>query len=324
MSRALARAALALAALVGLLGLLAPRTAAPQDDAPIRLTSGRFTIVGYPSEAQLARSLLAEAARNDTFPGLPRPRQDVFIALAPDRRRFRDWIGTAAPEWGAAIAFPGLRRIVMQGRSAGSDAGDPVEVLRHELAHLALHEHLGDLPPRWFDEGYASYAAGELERDDVLATNLALVVRGVPGLAALDSGFFAGSERAQRSYALAYRAVADLAALDERRGLALFFRYWKESGSLEVAIRSAYGMTLTAYEQMWVKRTRRRYGVLALFADVTVGSLAVLAVVTPLYIARRRRLKRRMAALLAADEAAERAARESALEALLRGEEEPR
>ena len=66
----------------------------------------------------------------------------------------------------------------MQGRSSGSDAGDPREVLRHEVAHLALHEFLGEAPPRWFDEGYASFAAREWTREDALATNLALAIRG--------------------------------------------------------------------------------------------------------------------------------------------------
>ena len=63
-----------------------------------------------------------------------------------------------------------------------SDAGDPREVLRHELAHLALHEYLGDLPPRWFDEGYASYAAREWSREDALSANVALAIRGTPTL----------------------------------------------------------------------------------------------------------------------------------------------
>ena len=94
-------------------------------------------------------------------------------------------VGPGVPEndpaiTAAAVAFPGERRIVMQGRNAGSDAGDPISVLRHELAHLALHEAMGDLPPRWFDEGYASFAAAETGRDQVLSTNVALVFRGVP------------------------------------------------------------------------------------------------------------------------------------------------
>ncbi len=158
-------------------GFLRPRAAAAQD-APLRLDRSRFTVLYYPSEQTLARSLISLAIAHDTFPGLPRPTQHVLIAIAPDKRRFRDWVGPHAPEWGAAVAFPDSRRIVMQGRSAGADAGDPREVFRHELAHLALHEYLGDLAPRWFDEGYASYAARETGRADALAANLALVRQG--------------------------------------------------------------------------------------------------------------------------------------------------
>ena len=77
----------------------------------------------------------------------------MVVAIAPDARRFREWVGPGTPEWGAAIAIPGEGRVVMQGRRAPSSAGDPVRVLRHELAHLALHEAMGELPPRWFEEG---------------------------------------------------------------------------------------------------------------------------------------------------------------------------
>ena len=267
----------------------------------------------------LARSLIKSAVERDTFPGLPRPAARVLIAVAPDARRFREWIGPAAPEWGAAIAFPAERRIVMQGRRAGSDAGDPLRVLRHELAHLALHEAIGELPPRWFNEGYASYAAGEWGREETLATSFALVLRGVPPLDSLDSGFAGGAARADAAYALAYRAVAELAALDPERGLTLFFQYWKESGSMERAIRAAYGLTQTGFEQRWAQRTRRRFGGLAFLANVTLGLGLTLVLVLPLYLVRRRRDRRRMAALRAADEAAERANRESAIAELLRG-----
>ena len=292
-----------------------------QDDAPpagaLRLDRGRFTVVAYPQDAALARSLLAAAGRRDTFPGLPRPAARVLIAVAPDEARFRQWIGPSAPEWGAAVAFPSQMRIVMQGRRAGSDAGDPEVVLRHEIAHLALHERLGPLPPRWFDEGYASYAAGEWGREELLATNAALVLRRFPSLATLDSGFYGGSLSAQASYALAHRAVDELASLDPERGLTLFFQYWKESGSLDRAVRAAYGVTLSAFEQRWQQRTRLRYGALAAVADVALASSILLLPLLPLWIARRRRDRRRMAALVAADAEAERRAAESALDALL-------
>src|SRR5678815_5054773 len=93
--------------------LAAPSSLLPQE-APERLDRGRFTILFFPHDKQLASSLAAHALATDTFPGLPRPSQRVVIAIAPDGRRFREWAG-GAPEWGSAIAFPESRRIVLQG-----------------------------------------------------------------------------------------------------------------------------------------------------------------------------------------------------------------
>ena len=290
---------------------------------PMRLDRGRITAVFYPADQTLARTLLDVAARTDSFPGLPRPRSAVLLEIAPDARRFRDWTGPRAPEWGAAITFVETRRVVMQGRSANSGAGDPRVVLRHELAHLALHEYLGDLPPRWFDEGYASYAAREWDRDDALAANLALALRGTPTFDELEGEFDGGASSAQNAYALAYRAVIELAALDTARGLANFFAAWKREGSMDRAVRATYGITLNDFEKRWQQRTRRRYGALALVSNLTIGGVFVLVLLVPLYFARRHRDRLRMAALVAADEAAERAARESAIEALLRGDDWP-
>ena len=315
-------AARRLLALALALVLAGPAPSAAQGGAR-RLDAGRFTVVAYPRDVALARSLLAAAARRDTFPGLPRPRARAVIAIAADRDGFRALTGGAAPEWGAAVAFPESQRVVMQGQRAGSDAGDPVVVLRHELAHLALHEALGGLPPRWFDEGYASYAAGEWGRDELLATNVALVLGPIPSLAGLDSGFLRGASTAEASYAFAYRAVAELAALDRDRGLTLLFEHWRETRSLERAVRLAYGITLPGFEERWQTRTRRRYGALAAATDVTVASTVFVALLLPLWLWRRRRDRRRLASLVAADAEAERRARESILAELLREPDPP-
>jgi peptidase MA superfamily protein len=295
--------------------LLCATPATAQERPPVRLDRGRFTAVAFPDDSLLARTLLESAVRGDTFPGLPRPTSHVLLVIAPDARRFREWLGSNAPEWGSAFAFPQSNRILMQGRRAGSDAGDPQQVFRHELAHLALHEFLGDLPPRWFDEGYASYSANEWGRDDVLATNVALALRRIPALDSLDAGFAAGASRANAAYALSYRAVAELAALGGDRGLALFFDYWKRTGSMDQAVRGAFGWTLARFEQEWQRRTRQRYGGLALAADLSVIGAATLLALLPLYLIRRQRDRRRMDVLVAADAVAEREAR--ILDALL-------
>ena len=120
-------------------------------------------------------------------------------------------------------------------------------MLRHELAHLALHEFLGDRPPRWFDEGYASYAAREWKREDALATNLALALRGTPTFDELDAQFSAGSTTAQKAYALAYRAVVELAALDTARGLSRFSVRGRKTGSWTARFAQTYGITLGGF-----------------------------------------------------------------------------
>jgi len=279
-----------------------------QSAEPERLDRGRFTIVAFPADLPLARSLLAQAIATDTFPGMPRPHSRALIAIAPDAQRFREWTGAGAPDWGAAIAIPDQHRIVMQGSRAGSDAGDPRAVLRHELAHLALHEYLGALPPRWFDEGYAGYAAGEWSRDEVLAANVGLVLHGIPAsLDSLEDDFHGGASRATGAYALAYRAVSDLAALDPQRGLSLFFAYWKESGSMDIAMRRAYGLTKTAFEADWRSRTMHRYGIIALVANVSLLFALLAFLLFPLLWIRHRRNRRRLDAIKAAESANDKA-----------------
>jgi hypothetical protein len=292
--------------------------AAPQFvNAPVRIELGRFTFMSFPRDSALARELLRVASANDTFPGLPRSDAQVLVAIAPDERRFREWIGPNAPEWGAAVAFPQLAFIVLQGSSASSAAGDPRVVLRHELAHLALHEFMGNRAPRWFDEGYASYAAGEVPGGDALAANLLIVLKGVPALDSLNRGFRGSASEAQAAYALSTSAVERLAALDRGRGLTLFFRYWRESGSFEVAVRTAYGVTVASYEERWARSVRWRYGWLATVTHLGVALTAFMIFLLPLWLQRRRRARQRLEKLRKLEAEAERRAVSTALAELL-------
>jgi hypothetical protein len=283
----------------------------------LRLDSGRVTVVADRRDTRLAHAMLEEAAGTDTFPGLPHARAHILIAIAPDAAHFREWTGPYAPEWGAAIAFPSEQRIVLQGSFGGSDAGNPVQVLRHELAHLALHEALGDLPPRWFDEGYASMVAGEWTRSAALETSFGMAWRTLPDADALEAGFAGGAVRAEWTYALAHLAVSELQAIDTERGLTNFFAHWKSSGSYDRALREAYGLTTSSFDTYWHQQVRGRYGAFALFADLSLFFGVFGLMLGPLFWARRRRDRRRLDVMRQADAAQEAAARRSALEALL-------
>ena len=289
--------------------------------APIgarRIDRGRYTIIHYAGDAVLAASMLNAAVARDTFPWLPRSGTSILIMVAPDAVTFREWAGQGAFPWIAALAFVNQHRVVVQGHRAPGSVGDPLQVLRHELAHIALHDYLGDLPPRWFDEGYASYAAGEERTEGFLQTNAALVFRAMPTLAGLDTMLSnPRATDARAGYALALRAVTDLANLDRERGLAQLLSAWKERQSFDLAIRRAYGLTSEQFERRWQQQARWQFAFLSLAADSAIVITACLLLLGPLYRRRRREQRERLAAMREREAITERAARSQALDMLL-------
>ncbi|NNL30929.1 MAG: hypothetical protein HKO77_07895, partial [Gemmatimonadetes bacterium] len=93
-----------------------------------------------------------------SLPGLPESVPDgVHAVLAHTPAAFDEAIGGAVPEWRAGVAIPARDMLVMPtGEGVRVVDGEGLRTLRHEWAHLGLHQTLGDLRiPRWFNEGYA-------------------------------------------------------------------------------------------------------------------------------------------------------------------------
>jgi hypothetical protein len=136
---------------------------------------GQVTAVAWPKQLDLAIQLAEQADRPADWPGLGRfSPGPMRLVVVPDGRRLDSLTKGRAPRWGAAVALPDTRTIVLR-----ADGGDLPRTLRHELAHLALHQRVPVRVPLWFDEGYAGWAAGEWERQGVLELNLA-VARPMP------------------------------------------------------------------------------------------------------------------------------------------------
>ena len=293
-------------------------TARAAPPGALRLDRGRFTVIHYERDRVLAASALDAAVTRDTFPFLPRASSRIVILIAPDEATFREWAGQSGLPWAAAVAFVEQHRVVMQGRSATADAGNPLQVLRHELAHIALHDYLGGITPRWFDEGYASYAAGEARTEGFLSTNAALLFRRMPTLAALDAMLASqqGTE-ARAGYALALRAVSDLAAIDARHGLTPLLSAWKERASFDLAMRRAFAQTSGDFEREWQQRTRWQFAFLAVATNSAIGGLALVALLVPFYRSRRRKQQERLDEMRRREAVTEAAMRSAALDDLL-------
>jgi len=277
---------------------------AGQPILPDSVVSGNLRIHHWPGGELLAREVAAAAVEASDLPALPAGILDfppeVRIYLAPDPARFDSLTGGRSPEWGAGVAMPDLSIIVLPGytsRERGAvQALGPV--LRHELAHIALHRYLGHAQvPRWFSEGYATWSAGQLDTDAAWLLRLAFVTNRAPPLDSITLDWPEATTDARIAYLLSASAVAFLVESGGERGLRMLLSDWRDTGSFETALRSIYLLSPGQLEEYWGRAVRRRYGWLLFFAQTAVIWLILGVMVIALYVIRRRRDRRKLALL---------------------------
>ena len=152
------------------------------------------------------------------------------------------------------MAEPGERTILLR-----ADQDDLPRTLRHELAHLALHEAVTVRVPLWFDEGYAAWAAGEWERFGGLELNLAVVRGAIPSLTALDGALRGSASTADAAYALAASAVTELARRNPSGTLTPLLGRLERGEGFDQAVLATTGLTMDRFEEDWRRTVRRRY-----------------------------------------------------------------
>ncbi len=211
--------------------------------------------MAWPAQRGVAADLARLADRPTEWPGLGRRDPGPLrLIVVPNARILDSLTAGQAPSWGAAVALPGARTILLR-----ADEGELARTLRHELAHLALHEAVAVRVPLWFDEGYAAWAAGEWERLGSLELNLAVVRGAVPNLTGLDGALRGSPSTADAAYALAVSAVVELARRNPTGTLTPLVGRLEAGDGFDAAVLSTTGLTVGRFEQAWQRALRRRY-----------------------------------------------------------------
>lgn len=280
---------------VGIVGLSAAVVPlAPQGPAaagPLAIGDDSLRVVYWPGDRRLAERAWRAAASPFHLPGLPpgssRISGTIFLAPTPEAY---DSLTRGAPGWSAGVAIPSLRRIVVPAfQSSRTPLGDPISALRHEIAHLALHAYLPGNIPRWFDEGYATWASGEWDEGAGWQIRLALLRGDAPLLDSLTLDWPRMAPRARLAYLLSASAVHHLATrASGERAFTAFLESWRRDGGFEVALRSVYHMTPGQLEREWRAMVRRRYGWLLALSQTAVFWLVITVLFLVLGTARRR------------------------------------
>ncbi len=197
------------------------------------------------------------------LPGLPEGMPSgLSLFIAPDQPSFDELTGGAVPEWGAGVAIPSLSRIVVPGFGARRTQGwGEARVLRHEWAHLGLHQFLPGLrAPNWFNEGYAEWASGGWDPGEGWRLRVAFALGQAPPLDSLRLSWPRDQASAGLAYLLSATAVEYLIQESGERGLRIFLERWKSQGNFDQAMRSVYGLTIGQFEEDWKAYVRKRYG----------------------------------------------------------------
>lgn len=300
MPRGRAAAAGALAAV--LFWVLALPAAAQQDAVRSRDVAIHF----WPGQARLAESLLPPPG-GFTFPSLPPDILDrgieVTVYLAPDPARWDSLTGGRAPDWGAGIAIPHRNTVIIPGyvSSRGGTHTLP-QILRHELAHIALQRALpGVAIPRWFNEGYATWAAGQFDADAGWMLRLAFATNRAPPLDSITLDWPLLQADARLAYLLSASAVRYLYSLGPQASFERFLHELAVHGDFEQALRDVYVVSSPQFERLWRAHVRRSYGWLQVLAQTMFVWLIITVLVIVLFVVRRRRDRRRMEQLLATE-----------------------
>lgn len=169
--------------------------------------------------------------------------------------------GGGFPKYASGLAYSelGLVLLTAEPRYPGERL-ELLEVFRHELAHVALHDALGrDNVPRWFNEGWAVHASGEAQGARLQTLWTATLAKTLLPLADLTRRFPADANAAS----IAYAEAADLIRFLLKDGQEPRFRDLldriAQGQSFDAALANAYSTDVATLESEWRADVARRY-----------------------------------------------------------------
>jgi hypothetical protein len=287
------------------LALLSPiQGESPAPEAFRWLKGSRVSIAYQGPDSIRAAGILRLLEALPPLPGLPDSLPSgLALFIAPDQPTFDSLAGGAVPEWGAGVAVPSENRIVMPGFGIQRTRDwTEARVLRHEWAHLGLHQYLEGLRiPQWFDEGYAEWASGGWNPTEGWRLRVAFALGRAPPLDSLALRWPRDRPSAALAYLLSATAVEYLIRESGERGLRIFLERWRTDRSFDRSMRTTYGLTLGQFEEDWKGYVRKRYGWLFVVSHSSVFWLTLAMALLLMVRIRRGRNREAMARLRAGE-----------------------
>jgi hypothetical protein len=267
-----------------------------------RVDSG-WLVVEFPSSIRdraqaLARD--AEEFRARLAADLGQPVLDhalVRIARNPEQMAQLAPEGSPPFVYASGMAYPSLHLILLTMLAPDTwEAPDLAEVLRHELAHMALDQAVaGHHVPRWFDEGLAIHESGELFTKRLRVLWDATVSRRLLPLSDLDRSFPPEGAEVSVAYAESADVVRFLMKDDDRARFGSLVQRVRSGVPFERAMEDAYDTDLRKLEFEWREDAGHRFGLVPLLTGGGALWSLIAGLALAAWVKRRRRARRKLA-----------------------------
>jgi hypothetical protein len=191
---------------------------------------------------------------------------DVYVVATEDR--FRRLAGNAIPDWGAGVAIPFKRRIVIKSPLMLPGQKPLGELVAHEYTHIVLSNAVFRRPvPRWLNEGMAMYASAEWNWGDNLAMSWAVAIGSIIPLNEIEKINRFYDEQAHTAYAESYLAFKYFLDTYGQSGLKILLSNFQSGRRFDYAFVAATGAGQKSFEREFSAYLHRRYNLVSLIFD---------------------------------------------------------
>jgi hypothetical protein len=221
----------------------------------------------------------------------------VRVARGPDQMVELAPVGLPPYDYAAAMAYPSAHLILLSMQAPVTwEATDLKELVRHELAHLALDEAVaGHHVPLWFNEGLAMYESGEERWERWRTLSLAAFGDRLLPLSDLDKAFPRDSNGVELAYAESADVVRFLARDADRGRFGSLVQRIRIGVPFNRALEDAYSTDVRKLEYEWREDVKKHLRLLPLLTGGGMFGALTGALLVAAWVRRRRQAKAKLA-----------------------------
>jgi len=205
--------------------------------------------------------------------------------------------GGNVPPWAAAVAYWERNLILIRSpRLLGGKRKDIVKTAAHEMSHVLLGRAVGRgfLLPRWLNEGFAMYEAGEWNIWDTTSMMWASATNSFYSFEELSGGFPAGEHNARVAYLQSISVISYLLDKHGRETFISFIRGLRKYKNLNYSLKMNYGFTMKQLEKRWLKKARITYAWIPIGTSVSTLWFVLTWLLVAGYMRKRMTTKRKL------------------------------